>query len=349
MSRSPSHLFTTTLYQATIRQFTNWHIIELTNSSPAPPFPIAFLFLMRFMKYVLALVVLFSALPAWSQDRVFMGRVVDRHNKGVPFAVVQAKGRNEGVYCDENGAFAFTGNAERIKTLVVSCLGFQRKEVSTDIIPLDSVIIQLKTKVSPLKETTITPYKGKKEHGVLGRSRRHVDYTGDCYRYYGSETAIKLKADTSRHGILENVYVFITDEGDFNTKFRVHVYEWGDLPEKEITDSNLIVQASRGNSWVKVDLSDKRIRINQGLFVSVEWISGFGNNQKSLQSAKNPEVNDYNGQVLGLTADYGNPSKTYSRKPFSEEWEYYDAPDAQRKGGYFLNPMIYCTYIYYKK
>ncbi len=301
------------------------------------------------MKYLFVLLALLSASLCFGQDRVFMGRVVDKHMNGVPFAVVQAKGRNEGVYCNENGAFAFTGNSERIKTLVVTCLGFERKEVSTDIMPLDSVIIMLNTKVSKLKEATITPYKGAEHQGVLGRSRRHVDYTGDCYRYYGSETAIKLKADTSRHGILNAVYVYITDEGEFNTKFRVHVYEWGELPEKEITDSNLIVQADRGGSWVKVDLSDKRIRIGEGLFLSVEWISGFGNTQRPLQSAKNPEVNDYNGQVLGLTADYGKPSKTYSRKPFSDEWEYYDSPDAQRKGGYFLNPMIYCTYKYYKK
>lgn len=275
-----------------------------------------------------------------------MGRVVDKEKRGIPFAVVEAKDMNQGVYCDDNGVFAFTGNADQIKTLVIFCLGYEKKEISTEILPLDSIIVELNTKVATLKAVSIKAKKGTPTEGVLGKSRRQLEYAGDCYRYYGSETAIRLKADTAHNGILKAVYVYITDEGDWKTKFRVHLYEWDSLPHKELTDTSLVVQATSGNSWVKVDVSSLKILVNKGLFASVEWISGYGNTQRKLQSDKNPEVSDYNGQVLGLTSDYGKPSKTYSRKPFSKKWIYYDSPDAQRKGGYFLNPMIYCTYTY---
>lgn len=275
-----------------------------------------------------------------------MGRVVDKEKRGIPFAVVEAKDMNQGVYCDDNGVFAFTGNADQIKTLVIFCLGYEKKEISTEILPLDSIIVELNTKVATLKAVSIKAKKGTPTEGVLGKSRRQLEYAGDCYRYYGSETAIRLKADTAHNGILKAVYVYITDEGDWQTKFRVHLYEWDSLPQKELTDTSLVVQASSGNSWVKVDVSSLKIVVNKGMFASVEWISGYGNTQQKLQSDKNPEVSDYNGQVLGLTSDYGKPSKTYSRKPFSKKWIYYDSPDAQRKGGYFLNPMIYCTYTY---
>lgn len=283
-----------------------------------------------------------------AQNRVFMGRVTDKGGKAIPFAVIEAKGQHMGVYTDERGVFAFSGNAEQIKTLVVSCMGFAPKEITTDILPLDSVMIMLEPQATRLKEVAIVGRKGKTVQGTLGKSRKKLHCDGDCYRRYGSETAIRLDADPTHDGILESVYVYITGEGDPSTKFRVHVYEAGELPKNEITDSNVIVQAKKGNSWVKVNLAAKHIPVNSGLFVSVEWIAGYGNNQQTLQSEKNPEVSNYNGQVLGITADYGKPSRTYSRKPFSDEWIYYDDAGAQRKGGYFLNPMIMATYTYVK-
>ena len=253
------------------------------------------------------------------------------------------------MYCDEHGVFTFRGNADSIKTLAISCLGYEQKDIPTEILPLDSIIVELHSKVATLKEVAITGDKGNFKTGILGKGPKKLNYTGDCYRYYGSETAILLKGDAEEEGILKDVFIYITNDGDPYTKFRVHVYAWDtatSLPSREITDSNLIASAKSGNTWVKVSLADKRIAINGGIYVSVEWIAGFGNNEHKLQSSINPEVTAYNGQVLGLTSDYGRDSKTYSRKPFHKEWEYYDPMDAQRKSGRFLNPMIYCTYTY---
>lgn len=277
-----------------------------------------------------------------------MGRVTDKGNRGIPFAVITVKGQNMGIYTDEHGAFAFTGDPGNVRTLVVSCMGYAPKEVNTDILPADSVVIVLEQQAARLREVSIVGKKGKTRRGTLGRPRKKLDHDGDCYRRYGSETAILLDADTAHDGILDAVYVYITGEGEPQTKFRIHVYEKAELPGNEITDSNVVVQARKGNSWVRVDLAARRIPVNEGLFISVEWVAGYGNNQQALQSEKNPEVVNYNGQVLGITASYGKPSRTYSRKPFAKEWEYYDAADAQRKGGYFLNPMIMATYTYVK-
>ena len=298
------------------------------------------------MRYILTLFsVVVCSCAAFAQSRIFYGRVVDNNNAGVPFAVVEAKGRNEGVYCNEQGVFAFRGNADSVKTLGIYCMGYERKEIATEILPLDSIIIQLKPKIASLKEVVIKPHNDKER--ILGKSPKSLTYTGDCYRFYGSETAILLKTEPKQEGILKDVYVFITNDGDYTTKFRVHVYAWDSgamLPGQEITDSNVIAAAKSGNTWVKVGLANKNIPLGKGLFVSIEWVSGFGNNTRKLQSGINPEVNSYNGQVLGLTSDYSRSSMTYSRKPFHKDWEYYDPADAQRKMGRFLNPMIYCTY-----
>lgn len=300
------------------------------------------------MKYLLSLTFLLFVLQSAAQQRVFKGRVVDDKKQGIPYAIIEAKEQHQGVYTDENGYFAFTADAAMVRTLAVFCMGYEEQELLTANLPQDSLLIQLKQRATTLKTVQIKSHKGKRRTTVLGKGRRALKYDGDMYRMYGAETAIKLKADTGQYeATLKEVYVYVADEGEPTTRFRVKVYEWGELPEREITDSNVIVHATKGGKWVKVDLSNKYIPVGDGLFVGVEWIAGFGNKEVGLQSEKG-DVQGFNGQVIGITDGYGQPSITYSRKPFSKEWEYYDPADARRKGGYFLNPMIYCTYTYIK-
>ena len=300
------------------------------------------------MRLFILFITLLVSVAAQAQSRVFAGRVVDKNRNGIPFAVVEIKDRNQGVYCDENGVFSFTGNVAEMQTLLFFCLGYEKKELAVTTLPADSIIVELRSQTTSLREVAITGRKGKTATGTLGKSRKQLHPDGHCYRYYGSETAILLPADTTHDGVLKEVFVYITDEGDWKTKFRIHVYEWDTLPGRELTDSSVVVQATKGNSWVRADVAALRIPVNKGLFVSVEWIAGFGNTAQLLATEKHPDVTGYNGQVPGLTSSYGKPSKTYSRKPFAKEWIYYDDAAAARMGGYFLNPMIYCTYSYVK-
>ncbi|GAA4464083.1 hypothetical protein GCM10023093_13730 [Nemorincola caseinilytica] len=274
--------------------------------------------------------------------------VDDKHN-GIPFAVIEARERHEGVYTDANGYFAFSGDTAIIRTLAVFCMGYEEQVLHTATLPADSLTIQLRPKATTLRAVQVKPREGKVRNGILGRSKRKLSKDGDLFRKYGAETAILLTADTGQYdATLRDVYVYITGEGAPTSYFRVHVYEYDSLPGREVTDSNVVVHARKGNSWVRVDLRSKYIPVGKGLFVSVEWVSGFGNTMSALASEQHAEVVGFNGQVVGITADYGKPSCTYSRAPFSDQWEYYDDPAAQRKGGYFLNPMIYCTYTYIK-
>ncbi len=300
------------------------------------------------MRHYLLVILLLLGSHTFAQPTIFAGRVTDAHRQGIPYAVVQVKDRNEGVYADDDGRFSFTADAATVKALIVSCLGFERAVIPITTPPTDSLRIQLTPKTNRLKEVAIIASKGDKKTDILGKPRNRLPYEGDCYRNYGAETAILLRGDTTLSATLKEVYVYVTGEGAPLTRFRIHVYQYGTLPTTELTDSNIIASAGVGNTWVKVDLSKLHIPVGKGLFVSVEWVAGLGNARYSLQSILNPEVTNYNGQVLGLTTGYGKPSKTYMRLPFNPQWQYYDSPDAQRKGGYFLNPMIYCTYTYYE-
>lgn len=291
------------------------------------------------MKYILLFFAIIITTHATAQ-RAFYGRVTDKNQKAIPFCVVQVKDRNEGVYTGEDGKFFLIADPDSAKAFVFYCLGFEKKEITIAGLARDSMHIELKPSSNSLKTVVFTEKTGKQRKRVLGKKR--MKHISDSYGKYGDEDVAFLKADGKKNGLLKEVRVFITNEGVPDSKFRIHVYEKDpltNLPATEITDSNLIVHANKGNEWVKADLGSKRIRINDGVFVSVEWVSGHGNSEQAMQSAKHAEVKAHNGQVLGLALNYGVPYM-YHRNGFHNEWIPIKANH--------LCPMIYGVYTYIK-
>ena len=301
------------------------------------------------MKYLLWVVCLLMVVSAQAQQRYFYGRITDDAGKAIPFAIVQVKDQNQGVYSNEQGIFSFQADLALQRTLIFFSLGYEKQELSAATLPKDSIIIRLVQKDFSLQAVTFVD-KERRLAATLGR--KNVSHTGDSYGKYGSEHAIFLQPIIPvRHALLKDIYVYITNEGIPSTRFRVHVYkadpETG-MPGPDITDSNMIVHAENGNEWVHIDVSHKRIPVKRsGIFVSVEWVSGNGNVMKNMQSAKNPDVTLYNGQVLGLTDQYGPQSLAYARHVLlNDEWIQFPCPDYITPFSKCLNPMIYCTYSY---
>lgn len=297
------------------------------------------------MKNILSFLAIIAAFHSFAQERAYFGKVVDKERKKrIPYAVIQVKDRNEGTYSDDNGVFGLSLRNDSATALIVSCLGYKKQEIPLSRFTADTMTIALEREYSTLKQVVFKGKKGKIRDGILGR--RNMKHVGDCYQKYGEEVAVYFKADEDRDGTLQEVFVYITNEGVPDTKFRIHVYEKDPIsnrPSRELTDSNLIVHATDGNEWVSADLSSKNIAVREGLFVSVEWISGHGNNTADLQSGKHKEVNQLNGQVLGLALNYGVPYM-YFRQAFHKEW---DTKPGHTYSDY-LCPMIYCTYSFVK-
>lgn len=300
------------------------------------------------MKYFLSAVGIMLGLCSFAQERYFFGRVVDEQGRGVPFAVVQAKDMHQGVYCTESGTFSFKADAQLVKSFIFFSLGFTKREIKVTDLAKDSIIVQLPVDHVSLNTVTFSP---PKTEAILGN--KFLGHLGDSYGKYGSEHAIFLKPNkdiAGGSGTIKEIFVFITDEGIPNTKFRIHVYSRDTatkLPGKDLADSNIIVQAKHGNEWVKADVSKLKIPVKGGVFISVEWVSGNGNVMTDLQSAKNPTVTQYNGQVLGLTDDYGPKRLAYARHTLLDDnWIRFDCTERPYTEPKCVNPMIYCTYTY---
>ena len=294
-------------------------------------------------RLVVAVLSILISQPATAQQATLVGTVKDKETQaGIPFCQIMVGGKNEGTYTDESGRFSLTTEWATGTTLSFSNIGYRPAERIISNPSTDSLRIELTKKYNTLKEVVVKP--GKEKNVYIGyKKQKHVS---DCYQKYGEEIALFLKADKRKNGWLKQVYVYITNEGKPDTKFRIHIYTMDSVthkPFEDITDTNIIVQDSQGNEWVVADLSDKHIPMNDGAFVSVEWIEGHCNSAQVLQSTKHTEVSMLNGQVLGLSRNSWKGKRhiqyMFHRDAFQKEWGFSFNP--------IYRPMIYAKVSYY--
>src|SRR4051812_42425057 len=126
------------------------------------------------MRSVCTTICLLLCLYCDAQERTITGKVVDQEMKGIPFCVVKAKDQNIGTYCDENGQFTLSVNTDTVKAFIFSCLGFERKEIASDMLRNSPVTVDLKKSVATLN-TVVIHDKGKPHNGTLGhKGTKHM-------------------------------------------------------------------------------------------------------------------------------------------------------------------------------
>lgn len=285
-------------------------------------------------------VLLLLSVCTYAQRNIF-GIIKNEAGRPIPSCLIQA-GNNQ-YYSDNNGHFSLihTGSAP----LIIHNLAYHTKEVS---VTADTLHITLSFKFNDLQEAKITGSKstGKLKQAIMGSKK--LKPHGVCTMHTGNEVAIFLSADSSRHGYLSHVYYYITDEGLPGAKFRVHVYDIDTsyLPGQDLVDSTVIIHGTAGNEWVSVDLSSLRIPVARGVFISMEWLEGYGNLPYPLTSRRYPAAGTFNGQILSFTEGYyKRGSLFYSRRNTNAEWQYRNLRGTLRRNT--LNPMVYATYNYY--
>jgi len=292
-------------------------------------------------------ILLLPALLGYSIGGKVYGTVKDDNGKPIESCVIKAVNSNHATYSNKHGEFSLEYNADSSHALIFFGLGYETKEVS---ISTDTLEVVLKRKVNMLKDAVVSADydRGKIRRAMMGK--KSLKPHGICTGHTGQEWAIFLGADSTRHGLLENVYFYITKEGLPASRFRVHVYDidTGYLPGTDLLDSTVILHANAGDEWVSADISARQIPVGRGVFISMEWIAGYGNDLKLVTSKKYPAQPAFNGQVLAYTEGYHKQaSLSYVRKNANAQWKYIFMAGSMRKN--ILNPMAYATYTYYKK
>lgn len=319
------------------------------------------------------------------QQITIRGTITDGSGAAISHCSVRIPNSAYGTVTDEKGAFQLTVNNDSAAHLYISALGYESKEVDVRKLLAASknsvLIIKLNAINIKLTDATIAAKKKSTKKGILGK--RNLDDIGGCYMQYGEEVAVFLQAKPDiQEGYLEKIFFYVTDEGAPVSRFKVNVYKNFDdtaleiMPGEKLMDS-VYAHATKGNSWVSVDVSDKKIPVKGGVFISMEWVSDSNNklqfafdDPKAWHYCGSKDHRDkyHNGQVLGTTWGYGVLSKTFIRDhSHNYEWRYRESPFTNDRfnaldrlqnkihPGYYpnqehhwYNPMIYATYIYYK-
>lgn len=286
-----------------------------------------------FLRRTILLSLLLIPFLSGAQTRIFRGLVTDEANKAIPFAAIQVKGAAEGGYCDEEGNFRLSVKSADAKELTFFCVGYQPVDMAMADMAGKEIHVVLKEKYNQLDEVAITAKATKKtgKSKILGESGLTCE--GQAYMNVGTEYGIYLRQGNAIGGTLEAVYIYITNLGIPDSRFRIHVYDAdgrNHLAGEDITGGNVIVHAAKGDEWVRIDVSDKNIPIKGGIIVSMEWIATHGNDNTIQKKG----VMNYQGAVMGLTTSYGQMHK-FVRFPFENR---------QASNAEWLVPMIYCTY-----
>lgn len=301
------------------------------------------------LRILLILLIIHSCASA--QTDTLYGKVRDTAGNHLPYALVfPAEEPSRGTYADEHGYFSLILERGKEYEIVAKSVGYGEYKFNYRF-QTDSLSISMVRETNIMRGVTISASKGKAQIGVLGKKniKNHVGggrFNGRTYNQYGDEQAIWLAADNGS-GILKEVFFFVTHYGQPTSKFRIHVYslDAGALaPGKELTDSNIIVHATRGDRWVSADLSSLNIIVRRGVFLSVEWIDEHGNDPQPWSDSRTTASN---AQVMGLTDDYWRSGNiTYQRKVYEDTWVQNNTMFAYRKNT--LNLQAYATYYYYR-
>lgn len=260
------------------------------------------------------------------------------------FALCETK-----MFCSDSlGKFCFTTNIDLSEVLQFSCVGYNNKEVCIDNVH-DSLIVCLEKKVEYNITSAIEWESKDLTEEIIGIkkiknfrvSERNCD--DGVHQSFGDEYGVFLKADSNKKGFLKEVGVYITKAGAPTSKFRLHIYTINNItkmPYKDVTDTNIIVNAKKGNEWVRIDFRNKFIPINNGIFIIIESVSG----KFYYPEEWNNQVAYTQTQVIGMSEHPLKGTVIAYRKSYESTWKI----KQYHLTGKALNALIYAKYCYIK-
>ncbi len=110
---------------------------------------------LHFMKNLLAILLLFTGVIAYSQTMV-SGAVFNKNQEPVIGANVYLEGTYDGATSDERGNFEFSTSAEGIQALVISYMSYETQIITKEVTELSDLKVVLRDDVNSLDTVVIT-------------------------------------------------------------------------------------------------------------------------------------------------------------------------------------------------
>jgi hypothetical protein len=299
---------------------------------------------MWFRLFSFTILLMLAGLHGHCQHQRVWGIVKDDKGNAIPACTVHATKGGGVAVTDKNGYFLLVTTLP--DSVEFYSLGYAKKKIA---ITGDTMNIVLPQQIATIDEVNVSADHQRRKTKTAIMGKKNLKPYGMFSGFTGNETAIFLKADSSKHGTLNEIFFYILKDGLPNAKFRVHVYDIDTsyLPGQDLLDTTVIASATTGDEWVRVDVSRWHVPVGRGVFISMEWIAGYGNDPRLVKSTRYPAQGYVNGQILSATQGYFKQySLMYNRAKPGANWGYQVLAGSLKRN--VLNPMVYATYTYYK-
>ncbi|QHL88328.1 hypothetical protein GU926_13145 [Nibribacter ruber] len=252
------------------------------------------------------LLLFFSLVWSGSVVGQVKGTVTDQSTgKPVPYANIWVENENLGTTSDENGRFSL-GNAALGKTLVVSCLGYERMKTTAQG---GSMTVKLAPAQTALKEVVVK----KNTH----RDKKVVNPLNDRTEFAFSSNGtpwivaqyIPYQPTFAATPFLDEI-ALVTLSNIKKAKFKVRLYQVGPdgAPGADLLPVPLVVEAGKGVQKVTVDVSQYDVQMPKtGVFIAFEWLI--------LPQNIHEKVDAETGQKIKGSVDYEPSIRTYGPSP----------------------------------
>ncbi|GGK74621.1 carboxypeptidase-like regulatory domain-containing protein [Rufibacter glacialis] len=217
------------------------------------------------------LLFIFQILAGWAFAQV-KGVITDKAtNKPVAFANIWVENENLGTTSSEKGEFAFTAPGLTGKTLIISCLGYEKTRVT---IPAGTLKIGLAPSAVALKEVTVKK-SAKRSKLVVNKLDGNTHYSfGSNGTPWIVAQYIPYQPSYAATPFLDAVSL-VTLSNLKNASFKLHLLRVGKNgePDQSLLSTPLLGLARKGINTTTLDVSQHDLQIpEQGLFIAFEWL-----------------------------------------------------------------------------
>ncbi len=232
-------------------------------------------------KIIFTFIAISISFSLFSQEKLIRGIITDSLNKPIQYANVGILNKPIGTVSNQYGEyFLYIDNSMNLDTLKISCLGFKSVEKRINDIQNNNFNVSLENYTEKLQEVVVksdnlkTYIEGKEK--TKTRNKVFFAFSSLKNLNLGSEIGRKFSLGTKKPSLLSEFKFFIKENNFEQVKFRINVYTIRDNnPDQRVNDKNIIVEVNdKLTDWIKVDLINYEIKIQQDIIVTVEWIEG---------------------------------------------------------------------------
>lgn len=234
------------------------------------------------IKLQLILILMYSFNFVYSQNIVINGTVTDSLKIPLQYVNVGVYNKYVGTVTDYKGNFNLEIDNSMINdTLKISSLGYKSKEILIkNVLSNSKINIILTNYTEELEEVILTSnntktyIKGKKK----SKSKNEVFFAIPKAKNQnlGAEIGRKFSIGSKKPSLLKEFKFFIKKNNFDKVKFRINLYTIKEkFPYKNINKENIFIEVkNKYTGWVKIDLTDYDINIQQDIIITAEWIEG---------------------------------------------------------------------------